>query len=101
MQSNTFISHFWYVNLTNDLHCLIIYILTNKGLNTGLFIPLLFGSDVIFPFFFPETVSTMKAIQSLECRTMRGTPTQFIDIINHPERKNMNFRIFEWKIKEY
>ncbi len=49
-----------------------------KGLNTGLLIPLLFGSDVVFPFFFPETVSTMKAINGLNCRTMRGTPTQFI-----------------------
>ena len=48
------------------------------GLNTGLFIPLQFGSDIVFPFFFPDTMSTMKGIQALKCNTMRGTPTQFI-----------------------
>jgi hypothetical protein len=55
-----------------------------KGLNTGLLIPLLFGSNVVFPFFFPETVSTMKAINGLNCMTMRGTPTQFIGTFSSP-----------------
>jgi fatty-acyl-CoA synthase len=48
------------------------------GLATGLLIPLLMGSTIIFPFYFPETLSTMKAIQGYKCNTMRGTPTQFI-----------------------
>jgi len=71
------------------------------GLSTGILIPLLFSSrylnfffsfnsfiysssdiysSIIFPFYFPETLSTIKAIQGYKCNTLRGTPTQFIGI---------------------
>ncbi len=58
------------------------------GLATGILIPLMFGMTKVFPFYFPETVSTIKAIEKYKCITMRGVPTQFIDILNHPEVKN-------------
>ena len=51
-------------------------------------IPLLVGGCKVFPFFFPETLSTIKAIEKYKCITMRGVPTQFIDLLNHPEVKN-------------
>ena len=58
------------------------------GLATGVLIPLLFGTPKVFPFFFPETLTTIKAIEKYKCVTMRGVPTQYIDLLNHPERKN-------------
>jgi fatty-acyl-CoA synthase len=33
------------------------------GLSTGVLIPLLMGTSIVFPFYFPETLSSMKAIQ--------------------------------------
>lgn len=41
----------------------------------------------VFPFYFPETLTTIKAIEKYKCVTIRGVPTQYIDILNHPERK--------------
>jgi fatty-acyl-CoA synthase len=40
----------------------------------------------VFPFFFPDTLPSIKAIEKYKCTSLRGTPTQFIDLINHPER---------------
>jgi acyl-CoA synthetase (AMP-forming)/AMP-acid ligase II len=48
------------------------------GLNSGLFATMLLSTSIVFPFYFPETLSTMKAIQHFKAETMRGTPTQFI-----------------------
>lgn len=50
------------------------------GLSTGLLVPLLMGSTLVFPFYFPDTLTTMKAIQGYKCNTLRGTPTQFFGI---------------------
>lgn len=58
------------------------------GFSSGFLIPLLMQSSIVFPFYFPETVTTMKAIQGYKCVTLRGTPTQFFDLLHHPERKN-------------
>lgn len=59
------------------------------GFSTGLLGPMITGEDgkTVFPFFFPETLSTIKAIEKFQCNYLRGTPTQFIDILNHPDRK--------------
>jgi hypothetical protein len=53
------------------------------------------GSSIVFPFYFPETVSTMKAIQRYKCKTLRGVPTQFIDLLNHPDRANYDLSSLE------
>ena len=53
------------------------------------------GSSIVFPFYFPETVSTMKAIQRYKCKTLRGVPTQFIDLLNHPDRTNYDLSSLE------
>ena len=53
------------------------------------------SSTIIFPFFFPETTSTMKAIQGYKCNTLRGVPTQFVDIINHPDRSKFQLSSLE------
>ena len=52
-------------------------------------------SSLVFPFFFPETLSTLKALEKYGCNTIRGTPTQYVDLLNHPERKNFNIRKLE------
>ncbi len=41
---------------------------------------MLLSTSIVFPFYFPETISTMKAIQHFKAVTMRGTPTQFIGL---------------------
>lgn len=33
---------------------------------------------------------SMKFIQVFKCNTFRGVPTQFVDLLNHPERKNFD-----------
>jgi fatty-acyl-CoA synthase len=48
------------------------------GFASGILLPLLFGSAKVFPFYFPDTLFTLKAIHGYRCNTMRGTPTQFI-----------------------
>jgi fatty-acyl-CoA synthase len=53
----------------------------------SIIIPLLFGTTNVFPFYFPETSFAMRFIEKYKCNTYRGTPTQFIDLLNHPERK--------------
>ena len=48
------------------------------GFSSGILIPLLMGTTIVFPFFFPDTLYLMKAIQAYKCNTMRGTPTQYV-----------------------
>lgn len=52
--------------------------------------PLLGGSTTVFPFFFPDTVATMKAIHEFKCNSLRGPPTIFFDLLNHPERSKFD-----------
>jgi fatty-acyl-CoA synthase len=65
------------------------------GLSTGVFLPLLKGTSLVFPFYFPDTLTSIKAIGAYKCNSMRGTPTQFLDLLNHPERKNHNLTSLE------
>ena len=57
------------------------------GLSTGVLFPLQEEFTKVFPFYFPETLSTIKAIEAYKCDSLRGTPTQFFDILNREERK--------------
>ena len=47
---------------------------------------LLEDSRAVFPFFFPDTLATMKAINDYKCVSIRGPPITYIDILNHPDR---------------
>ncbi|CAF0873115.1 unnamed protein product [Brachionus calyciflorus] len=60
------------------------------GFVSGLLIPILNQSASVFPFYFPETGTSMKAIQDFKCITLRGTPTQFFDLLHHPDRKKFD-----------
>ena len=60
---------------------------------SGIYIPLLMGSTIVFPFFFPETLTTLKSLEAYKCNIMRGTPTQYVDILNHPERAKFNINL--------
>ena len=53
------------------------------------------GTSIVFPFFFPETISTMKAIQGYKCNTLRGVPTQFVDLLSHPDRSKFDLSSLE------
>ena len=39
---------------------------------------MVFGTANVFPFYFPETLAAMKAIQGYKCNSLRGVPTQFV-----------------------
>ena len=65
------------------------------GFSSGILIPLLMQCSIVFPFYFPEVTSTMKAIQGFKCNTLRGTPTQFFDLLHHPDRKNYDLSSIE------
>ena len=58
----------------------------------------MFRSQKVFPFYFPETVSTMNALQNYGCNTLRGTPTQFFDLVNHPLRKKFDLSKLKYMI---
>lgn len=42
----------------------------------------------MFPYYYPETLTTLNTIESFECRMMRATPTQWFDLLNHPDKKD-------------
>ena len=48
------------------------------------------GIQTTFPNLFPDTLSTIKAIHSEKCTSLKGSPVIFIDLINSPELKNYN-----------
>ena len=75
----------YFKNICNPLPFFHIF-----GLSTGLLLPLMFGVQIVLPFYFPETLSTLNALQHYGCDSLRGTPTQFFDILNHPMRKKFN-----------
>lgn len=53
------------------------------------------GNKTVFPNIVPETLSTIKAIASEKCKTIKGAPTIYTDIINHPELKNYDVSSLE------
>ncbi len=72
--------------VNNDVICSPIPFFHIYGFSTGILEPMLIEVSKIFPFYFPETVTTMRAIQNYQCQYLRGTPTQYFDILNHPDR---------------
>jgi fatty-acyl-CoA synthase len=55
------------------------------GLTCGLISSIVNGNRTIFPHIIPDTLSTIKAISAEKCTSLKGAPTIFMDIINHPE----------------
>ncbi|XP_003741506.1 acyl-CoA synthetase family member 2, mitochondrial [Galendromus occidentalis] len=49
-------------------------------------IPILSDYRTIFPAIGYDQIAIMKSIQDYKCTRMTGSPTMFIDLINHPER---------------
>lgn len=75
--------------------CLPIPIFHTFGLCCGLISPLSNGNKTVFPHILPDPLSTIKAIASEKCKTLKGAPTIFTDIINHPELKNHDMSSLE------
>lgn len=65
------------------------------GLAVGLISSVVNGNKVIFPNLLPDTLSTIKAIQNEKCTSLKGAPVIFIDLLNHPERKNYDISSLE------
>ncbi len=80
----------------NRIICCPIPLFHIFGLIVGGFSPLVFGSKTVFPSFFPDTLSTIKAIASEKCTSIKAAPIIFIDILNHPERKNYDLSSLEY-----
>lgn len=43
------------------------------------------GTRTIYPFPFPDTLSSLKAIESERCTSIKGPPTILFDLIHHPD----------------
>ena len=56
----------------------------------GLMSSIVNGIQSTYPSFFPDTISTIKAIHNEKCTSLKGSPVIFVDLINHPEVKNYN-----------
>lgn len=82
----------------NRIICCPIPLFHIFGLIVGGFSPLVFGSKTVFPSFFPDTLSTIKAIASEKCTSIKAAPIIFIDILNHPERKNYDLSSLEYML---
>jgi fatty-acyl-CoA synthase len=58
------------------------------GLAMGLISPLLSRTGTsVFPFYLPDTLFALKAIEKYKCYSYMASPTLFVDLVNHPERK--------------
>lgn len=68
------------------------------GLIGGVLEPLISGGKTVFPNFFPDTPSLLKAIHSEKCTAVKGAPVIFIDMINHPERKNYDLSSLQYML---
>ncbi len=77
-------------DVKDDVICSPIPFFHIYGFSTGILEPMLVEVSKVFPFYFPETVTTMRAIESYQCKFLRGTPTQYFDILNHPDRHKYN-----------
>lgn len=60
------------------------------GLAMGLVCSLVTAHTTVFSFFAPDTLASMKSIQNYKCKSYFAPPTLFVDLLNHPERKNYN-----------
>lgn len=80
---------------SNRVVCIPIPLFHVFGLAIGAMSSIVNGNQTVFPNILPDTVSTMKAIQSEKCTALKGAPVIFHDIINHPERKKFDLSSLE------
>ena len=68
--------------------CLPVPIVHIFGAAKGILTPLVSkGTSCVFPFYSPDTLSSLKAIEKYKCHTFIGSPTLYVDLLNHPDRK--------------
>lgn len=72
----------------NKIVCCNIPIFHIFGLLVGGIHPLIYGAKSVFPSFFPDTSAMLKAIHNEKCTAIKAAPIIFMDMLNHPERKN-------------
>jgi fatty-acyl-CoA synthase len=65
------------------------------GLAAGMISSITNGNKVVFPNFFPDTLSTIKSIHNEKCTSLKGAPVIFVDLLNHPELKSYNLSSLE------
>lgn len=53
------------------------------------------GNKMIYPYIFPDTLSTIKAIHNEKATALKGSPVIFIDLINHPDLKKYDLSSLE------
>lgn len=80
---------------SNRVVCIPIPLFHVFGLTIGAISSIANGNQTVFPNILPDTVSTMKAIQTEKCTALKGAPVIFHDIINHAERKNFDLSSLE------
>lgn len=95
LQSNTIFPHFWFVygcpytTSYGNIDCISILLSRNTIINESnsrLFIVVL----VKF-----KLSSNNNFFKAYKCNTLRGTPTQFVDLVDHPERSKLNLSSLE------
>jgi fatty-acyl-CoA synthase len=66
------------------------------GLALGTITAITNGTTTIYPHLFPDTLSTMRAIESERCTSLKGPPTVLFDLINHPDRLKYDLSTLEF-----
>lgn len=72
----------------NRVVCCPIPVFHVFGLIVGAMTPFIYGGKSVFPSFFPDSTALLKAIHSEKCTSIKAAPVIFMDLLNHPERKN-------------
>ena len=80
----------------NRILCCPIPVFHVFGLIVGVLSPFVFGSKSVIPSPFPDVLSTIKAIHNEKCTSIKAAPVIFMDILNHPERKNYDLSSLEY-----
>ncbi|XP_076352320.1 medium-chain acyl-CoA ligase ACSF2, mitochondrial-like isoform X2 [Tachypleus tridentatus] len=65
--------------------CLPVPLFYKFGYTFGVIATIILGSVAVFPSSSFNPVATLKAIETERCTLIEGTPTMFIDIVNHPD----------------
>ena len=72
----------------NKIVCCPIPVFHVFGLIVGGITPFIYGSKAVFPSILPDTLALLKAIHNEKCTSIKAAPIIFMDMLNHPERKN-------------
>lgn len=81
-----------------DIVCSPIPLFHIFGFTTGILNSLISESTNVFPNYFPETLTSIKAIEKYKCTALRGTPTQFFDLLNHSDFNKYKDNVSSLKI---